>query len=269
KWNAHACYQSHVKQSGVSDLNQTKAKADSAESSNSIAQSIPCLPAPLVPLSETQETCPFVCYRCSKRFPSTHALGGHQNAHKKERNEERSLYVEQRLALMRQPPITLPSLTPLTVVPSAQIFGHLAKPAVINSVPASHGSMLLQPLASGFILDRLKAPVFMPAGFHFGPARTEVKGGEVSYKASHHESDNYHPYKKPVDKESMARKLYLYEENDFWAKAEEDSACSKEYSASTTTDDAGPNAEALINEDKEDAHDQNTSKEELDLTLRL
>ncbi|XWS66476.1 hypothetical protein CRYUN_Cryun05aG0202800 [Craigia yunnanensis] len=248
--------------------------AYSAKNSNSITQPNSSLPIPPL-LRETPEiTHPYECFRCLKRFSSTHALGGHQNAHKKERNEECRLYMEQRLALTRQSQITIPSPTPLSVLQpdgSDKSFGHLAQPAVIltNPVP-SHGSILVQPLAAGFIYGFPNVPVFMPAGFEYGLTRTELKGGEVPYKASHQENQNYHPYKKPVNTKPKPRKLYLHEERDFWAKAEEDSACSKGYyySPSTTTD-AGSYAEALINEGREDA-DQNTSKEEeLDLTLRL
>ncbi|XP_021893945.1 zinc finger protein 6-like [Carica papaya] len=37
---------------------------------------------------------PYECSRCYRTFPTTQALGGHQNAHRKERNEECRLFVE-------------------------------------------------------------------------------------------------------------------------------------------------------------------------------
>ncbi|XWS56169.1 hypothetical protein CRYUN_Cryun09bG0063200 [Craigia yunnanensis] len=246
--------------------------AGSADTSDSVTQPNSSLPIPPPLLSRTPEiTHPFECFRCLRRFSSIYALGGHQNAHKKERTEEQRLF-EQRLALSRQSPITDPSPAPLPIVQpdaNAKSSGHLAQAAVVltNLVP-SHGFILVQPPAVGFIFACPKAPVFMTAGFESGPTSTEVKGGKVPNKSSHQENQNYHPYKKLVNTKPVPWKLYQHEERDFWAKAEEDSACSKEYYSASTTKDAGPYAEALINDGRGDA-DQNTSKEELDLTLRL
>lgn len=42
----------------------------------------------------------FTCSYCSRAFLSPHALGGHQNAHRKEKMEERRLFAEARNAFM-------------------------------------------------------------------------------------------------------------------------------------------------------------------------
>ncbi|KAK8563280.1 hypothetical protein V6N13_007770 [Hibiscus sabdariffa] len=136
-------------------------------------------------------THPFACFRCPRRFPSWHALGGHQNAHKKERNEEQRLYNEQRLALKKQSPVTFPSPRPI-VDPVV---------AVLNSyspVGSNGGMVQMQSLGP-------QAPVFMAGGFEYGPTTGECW---------HQEIGNSHGYNKGVNREGMALNLFPPEERD-------------------------------------------------------
>lgn len=196
---------------------------------------------------------PYVCHRCSKRFPSTHALGGHQNAHKHERSEERRLHYQQEklLALVPYQPSPLPISNIVQPQPDGIGSTNLAPLAML----LTHSAMLVQPLATGFIYGSPHGHVFVPAA---GP-------GGVPYKGPHQQNQKVNfPYSmNRVSTKPMPSVKYYYLHDD------------QERSGGSSTDAAaGPSNstvdhQALINYIGAD-DDQNASEEEeLDLALRL
>ncbi|OAY40641.1 hypothetical protein MANES_09G037901v8 [Manihot esculenta] len=118
---------------------QSKPKANSCESSNTAS----IRSASLGDLLRMKQPDVYFCSRCSKGFPTSQSLGGHQNAHRKERNAERRQILEYRKLKKLASGIPIfSSQPPLPVVPPPPptYFSNVHAAVRLHMVDPSHVS---------------------------------------------------------------------------------------------------------------------------------
>ncbi|KAF8019826.1 hypothetical protein BT93_G0500 [Corymbia citriodora subsp. variegata] len=113
---------------------------------------------------------PYTCTLCFRSFISSQALGGHQNAHRREKREAKRLYIKRRLSFMTHP--TASSQLPPLVV------DRFAAAQVFNPAAAHHGG-------SGTGAPFKPEQGYRPQCAHgLSPTVPEIRRQNVAYSAA-------------------------------------------------------------------------------------